>query len=78
MAWNLRTGGFFRALGTGSMAGPSASEVIFIAVNHSITLMGELTSLTEISWFQKHKCLVIESICVDIIIMVKSQTATVY
>lgn len=51
MVWNLRAGRFFRALSTGSMVGPSAFEVIFIAVNHSITLMGEFTSLTEISWF---------------------------
>lgn len=26
-----------------SMAGSSASEVLFISVNHSITLMGEFT-----------------------------------
>lgn len=35
---------FWRALSTASMAGSlSASEVIFISVGHSITLMGELT-----------------------------------
>ena len=46
-AWTLKTRRFWRALGTASMAG-SASEVIFISVNHSITLMGELTSLTKL------------------------------
>ncbi|XP_049912553.1 gap junction delta-4 protein-like isoform X2 [Epinephelus moara] len=42
VAWKQKTGRFWRALGAANMAGSSASEVIFISVNHNITLMGKV------------------------------------